>query len=181
MIKLETQFDSGAGGYSATPLTYNQLDRTENVAMYSRSMKDKIRDYEVFKIVVFPKGHRIFKKVLEDDSEQYPSCEKFGRIAWSFENEGAAKIRYKELISEATENVGVVPTRGRKARIRRDVQFPNSATWTMKDILALNSDYKQPCMYQYLLKQITAGKVKVAGKVNRENGRGKAPLLYSVV
>lgn len=181
MITLEKQFVSGAGGYSSSPLTYEQLFRTDKVAMYKRSLNGNVRDYEVFKIVVLPKGHKVFKQIFEDDTEQYPGTSQFGRIAWSFENEGAAKIRYNDLVNEVDANVGVVPTRGRKARIRRDVQFPNSATWTMKDILALNSDYKQPCMYQYLLKQITAGKVKVAGKVNRENGRGKAPLLYSVV
>jgi hypothetical protein len=97
MIELEKEFVSGAGGFSADPLTYTQLKRNEKAAVYMRSRDGKPYDYETFLIKVKPKGTRIFNKILEDDEECYPSCSQFGRIAWSYGNVGMAMFRFHEL------------------------------------------------------------------------------------
>ena len=101
MIKLETTFVSGEGGFSADPLTYKQLARTDTVAMYERSRDGKVKDYEVFRIKILPKGTKVFQTITEDDQEKYPGSSQFGFIAWSFNNLSAATRRYEELNKEA--------------------------------------------------------------------------------
>lgn len=103
MIKLELQFVSGDGGFSADPLTYKQLARTENTAIYERSRDGKVKDYEVFRIKILPKGTTVFKTVTEDDQEKYPSTGQFGISAWSFRSKGGAFARYEELKKEASD------------------------------------------------------------------------------
>jgi len=117
MIKLETTFVSGEGGFSTSPgpLTYKQLARTDSVAVYQRFYADgRPKDFETFIIKVDPKGKEQkfpggVVKVVEDDTEKYPSASQFGRIAWSFHNEGAAMDRFERLckqadVAEAEEN-----------------------------------------------------------------------------
>lgn len=101
MIKLELEFVSGDGGFSADPLTYKQLARTENTAIYERSRDGKVKDYEVFRIKILPKGTQVFKIITEDDQEKYPSTGQFGLSAWSFRNKGGAFARYEQLGKEA--------------------------------------------------------------------------------
>lgn len=198
MKALEQQFVSGEGGYTAEPLTYTQIARNTHVAVYERSRDGIVKDYEVFRIKVLKKGHKIFKQVLDDDTEQYPSTGQFGRLAWSItggvEALPAALARYDKLIAEPVTmqddvdaETGIVTQsvapgkRGRKPAKRATVIMPTTATWTMSDILALNPDYQQPTMYVYIQKQIAANKVFTAGFVEREAGRGKKPVLYTTV
>jgi len=100
MIQLEAQFTSGVDGFSANPLTYTQLARTQRAAIYERSRDGKPKDYEVFIIKVDLKGKQIFQQVLEDDRERYPTASQFGFIAWSFNNKDVAFERFKELNEE---------------------------------------------------------------------------------
>ena len=79
MIKLEKTFVSGDGGFSNDPLTYTLVERTESAAVYERSRQGMIKDYEVFKIRVLEKGKKIFTKIVQEDTEQYPSSEQFGK------------------------------------------------------------------------------------------------------
>lgn len=99
MIELEKEFKSGDGGFSANPLTYTQLKRNEKVAIYMRSRDGKPFDFEVFLIKVKKKGTQIFQKILEDDTECYPSSSQFGRTAWSFSSQGLAMCRFQDLIN----------------------------------------------------------------------------------
>jgi len=101
MIKLEVRFMSGDGGFSANPLIYTQLKRTDKVAIYQRSKQNGIPyDYEVFLIKVKPKGTVIFNKVVQDDTEQYPSTAQFGRVAWAFNDIGLAMAKFHELTQQ---------------------------------------------------------------------------------
>ena len=103
MVKLETNFVSGAGGFGAKPLKYTQLARTDKAAVYVRSRDGKQREYEVFRIFIQPKGSTVFKKVYEDDTEKYPSTGKFGFSAWSIINFERAMEKYKEICSKAED------------------------------------------------------------------------------
>jgi hypothetical protein len=99
MIKLETEFKSGEGGYSSDPLTYTQVIRNEWFAVYCRSKSNgRPKDWETIIIKVSPKGHKIFKKVYLDDTEEYPSTGQFGSKAWSFRNKQAAIDKFNFLI-----------------------------------------------------------------------------------
>lgn len=84
MIKLETEFVSGNGGLAANPRIYKQIERTEKSAIYSRTIKEtNLPDgFEVFLITTKVKGTKVYQKVYEDDTEEYPSTSKFGHSAW---------------------------------------------------------------------------------------------------
>jgi hypothetical protein len=202
MKTLQKQFESGDGGFSANPLTYRQINRTNTVAMYERSREGKILDYEVFLVKVKKKGTRIFKQILDDDVEHYPSNEQFGKIAWSFAGQNAqinAVNKFNFLVNtpvdtqldDSTDIIETVETietvdqpakkRGRKAQPRPDVTYPSTNTWTMTDILPLNPSYSQPTMYLFIQSQIKLNKIKIMGTVDRVGCRGKKPVAYSLV
>ena len=107
MIQLKTSFVSGVGGFSSNPLTYTQLKRNDKVALYERSRDGKPYDYEVFLIKVKPKGTKIFKKILDDDQEHYPTASQFGRFAWSYGSKGFAYHMFHELTHGKAEEVMV--------------------------------------------------------------------------
>lgn len=102
MIELEKEFVSGAGGFSANPLTYTQIKRTEKAAVYMRSQNGLPYDYETFLIKIKSKGEYPLPngkvQVLTDDTEQYPTSSLWGRIAWSYTNIGLAMVKFHELI-----------------------------------------------------------------------------------
>lgn len=107
MIKLEEQFNDGSGGFSAEPLVYKQIKRTEKVALYQRSRQSgKVLDYEVFYIHVDAKG-KVIKfpngtvKVFEDDTENYTSSGKFGKTAWSCSTLESATKRFDACVKES--------------------------------------------------------------------------------
>lgn len=103
MVKLETTFVSGEGGFSTDPLTYTQLARTETTAIYERSRNGIPKDYEVFRIKILAKGTKVFQTITEDDQEKYPGSSQFGFIAWSFNNRVYAMKRYEELSKQASD------------------------------------------------------------------------------
>jgi hypothetical protein len=108
MISLETTFVSGEGGFSAAPLTYTQISRQGQFAVYERSRNGKVKDFETIIIRVDPKGKVIFKQVLEDDRERYPGASVFGTYGWSFSNRTGAMKKFHELCNPAT-SVKVLP------------------------------------------------------------------------
>lgn len=194
MITLEKEFVSGAGGYAQEPLTYKQLFRTENVALYARYRGDgTLKDHEVFKIKVTPKGTEIFKKITEDDIECYPSSNVFGKTAWSYKNYNAALQKYNDLVLESAERAEIdfkenvenamnAPRRGKGRRrvVRPELVFPTSETWSMKELLAANSEaYTHPSAYVTLQEKIKAGLVVEVARVPQ--GRGKPAVMYKVV
>lgn len=107
MKMLETSFVSGDGGFAADVLNYQQVIRSDKAAVYCRSRNNLIKDYEVFKIRIFPKGHKIFQQILEDDEERYPSTGQFGISAWSYRNKTAAIQHFEFLNKEASKIVTV--------------------------------------------------------------------------
>jgi hypothetical protein len=122
MIEVEKEFVSGDGGFSANPLTYKQLQRSGTVALYERSRDGKIKDYEVIIIKMDPKGKvqkfpDIVKKdengkeisripgsvkVLEDDTEKYPTSSQWGHLAWSFHALGGAEDKFDSVVKSET-------------------------------------------------------------------------------
>ena len=106
MISLAPKFTSGEGGYSADPLTYTQVRRTDKVAMYVRHRGEKFMDYEVFFIRIEPKG-KVSKfpggvvKIAPDDKELYPSSGQWGRVAWTLPNLASAEQTFESLVTQS--------------------------------------------------------------------------------
>lgn len=199
MIKLELEFKSGVGGYSQAPRQFKQVARNENFAVYERGYDGKIQGHEVFKIKILKKGTQIFDKIVEEDTERYPGNNDFGRFAWSMTGKfsyEAAMHRFEQLTKgliaaqeeeenpkeEVEEPVVVKPKKERQ--IRPAIKLPNSAKFTMSDVVELNQDggWTKPTIYVDIQRQISAGIIKEDGKVVKEAGeRGKRPILYSLV
>lgn len=84
MIELPTEKKWTGDGWVSDPRLLFQVKRSPNAAIYRvTSFKTGVTTgYEVFKILVRPKGTVIFDNVTEDDEEKYPTGEQFGKSAW---------------------------------------------------------------------------------------------------
>ena len=174
MIKLDVTFESGEGGFSQAPLTYKQVVRNDRFAVYERSREGKVRDYEVIKIQLQKAGQQIFKQIIKEDTERYPSSSQWGFSAWSFRDKAAALNRFDTLTKEDTAG-DEAPSK------EATVVLPDKAAFSMKDLLATNPKIAQSRLYVALQKLIKAGKVTKSGTVEREGVGGKAAILYSEV
>lgn len=102
MQLLETKF-------TYTDFEYEQIDRTDNVAIYSQRLVevDKIVAYEVFEITRQEAGERMSfgNKIVYEAKEMYPSNEAFGVTAWSFmaKDKEHALLFFSELDKEVIE------------------------------------------------------------------------------
>ena len=203
MKQLETQFVSGEGGFSATPLTYTQVIRNNNFAVYERSLDGKVKDYETIHIKILKAGTRIFQQVLTEDEERYPGTSEFGRLAWSFTGNGknAAINKFNQLTEDKNEAVkpkkivedkgfkALIKNklsqepkiRGRKRKERPTIVYPTVEQWLMKDLLTLNPKWTQPLAYIQLKKDVGLGKVKEVARIKNQTGRGRASVAYQVV
>ncbi len=176
MIILEKEFVSGDGGFSTDPLTYKQLQRTEKVALYERSRKGKVKDYEVIVIRVDPKG-KVQKfpngivKVIEEDIEKYPSTGQWGKMAWSFCVLGGAKARFEELVAQG---------------VREDAEEENPTPEKTIDIplgefstteLAEKNGISYPKAIIFMRDCIENNTIKFV-REERRNAKGKATKLY---
>lgn len=168
MIKLETTFVSGEGGFSQDPLTYTQLKRTEKVAIYERSRNGSVKDYEVFFIKVDPKGKKIFQQVLEDDREKYPSNNSFGFTAWSFNSKVAAMRRYEQLCKEVD---APEEEEEEKPLIIPDTEF------TVGE-LAEKNNTNYPTAFLFVKAAVENGSVKFL-REERRAAKGKASKIYA--
>ena len=170
MIFLKKQFSSGAGGFSQEPLTYTLITRNNIAAVYERSRNGKIRDYEVFKIKVIPKGTVIFNSVpSSDDEERYPSTGDFGKIAWSFHGQCAKDAAIKKFheISELKEKNPKIKT----------WQIPDK-DFTINDVAALNnSNYISASNF---VKE-NLNKTLAFAYEKRLNVKGKASKFYKKI
>ena len=138
--------------------------------------------------------------VKMEPAEQYPSPEMWGTKGFTFTTFFAAEIKYDTLLgknSDASDitadeviggdNVEVPEPEAETpsvntAKVYTDIVYPSTETWTMNDILSLNTDYVQSTMYVHLQKQIGNNVVKFVGKAPKVVGqRGKAPNLYSKI
>lgn len=176
MIKLDTQFVSAAGGFGNDPLTYNQIARTDKIALYERSRDGKIVDYEVFQIKITPKG-RINKfpngttSVVEDDTEMYPGSSAFGRSAWSFGGKPGALTRFQKLCSESVETTEEsVATQALTVPVMK---------FTVGEFAESNKvDYTTA--YLAIKSMLVNGSVKLIGE-ERRNAKGKASKIFAKV
>lgn len=191
MKTLEIEFTSGEGGFSATPLTYKQIVRNQDFAVYERSLNGKVRDFELIKIKVHLKGHQIFQKIVDEDTEVYPSSSQWGHFGWTYNDKNSALSEYKtrcnpsvevQPLKPQAEETKVKGKRGRpKMYNRSQVVLPHSVKFTMFDLLTKNSDYTQPSMYQEVKKMLESNVIKVVGSVKKEGQRGKPALVYKKV
>ena len=181
MKKLDIEFVSGEGGFSIEPLTYKQLIRNDNFAVYSRSRNGKIKDYEVFRIRILKEGTNIYGKVTTEDSEQYAVTSSWGRLAWSFGNETSALNKFEELTNEFVPADESAPkTRGRAKVERPDLVIPNKDKFAMIDLEEANPEpWNRNLIYVEIQKRISNGELKEAGYAEKE-GKGKKPVLYSL-
>lgn len=163
MKLLEREFVSGDGGYSAEPLVYTQVIRSDKAAVYKRSRNGKIREFEVFKIKVLPKGTKIFSQTLEDDEERYPSNGDFGKTAWSCLLEKRAMERFHEL-NKVKED-------------KKEVQFkfPKNE-FTTNELAELNQTNYITAVNE-LKAALSLKKVKFV-KEERRASRGKMSKIY---
>lgn len=194
MIKLQTEFVSGNGGFSQNPLTYKQLKRTETVALYERSFEGKVKDYEVFRIKVLPKGAQIFNAVNPDDLEQYPGASSFGKWAWSISSLKRAEEVFEELTrtpeqiaadeaAEETEEQAEIATtsdapkrRGRVAGPKPTIIIP-AIEFTVGE-LAEQNHVQYPIAFLFVQEAVKGGSVKFI-REERRHAKGKASKIYA--
>ena len=195
MIKLQTQFTTNAD--KTGDMTFEQVKRTSRVAMYKRTYPNgKLHSYEVFEIFVVKAGAKLPNGcVVAEDYEKY--CTANSRNAYFCSSEARALIRYKELIAQianrtidnvtAETTVGeVVETsgnvtrgkRGRKSVVRPEIVIPTTPTFTINDILKLNSSWTKPTLY--LAVKSHSG-IKFVGTKQNVGCRGKATNLYGKI
>jgi len=177
MITLELEFVSGDGGFSADPLTYKQLQRTGNVAIYERSRDGKVKDYEVVVIRTDPKG-KVQKfpggvvKTLEDDIERYPSSGQWGRVAWSYAVLGGAKAKFDEVVAQgvkdAEEEENPTP--------EKTIAIP-VGEFTIGE-LAEKADVSYANAFLFVKAALGEGRVKFL-REERRNAKGKASKIYA--
>jgi len=74
---------------------FEQVERSERVAIYSKSEKGKHYIYEVFEIKSH-NGYTLGNRYIEP-AEAFPSNEQFGTIAWTYPSLERAKAKAKEI------------------------------------------------------------------------------------
>jgi hypothetical protein len=170
MIKLETSFVSGDGGFASDPLTYTQVARTAGVAIYERSRNGKTYDFEVFRIKILAKGTKIFDAITEDDQEKYPSTSQFGIVAWSFNNRKVAMKRYQELSKEAQDKAdGVV-------EVKKELLIPVTEFTVGEFAEANGMTYANA--FLFVKGALGENKIKFL-REERRNAKGKPSKIYA--
>jgi hypothetical protein len=192
MKTLDTQFVSGEGGFSTTPLTYTQIHRDGKYAVYERSLNGKIKDYETIVIRTLKAGTQIFKQILTEDEERYPGTSQWGHYAWSFGNRTAALNKLNELLNAETTPVKSIEikalvstpkkSKGRPKSNRPTLIFPtHQDTFTIKQLLAINNQWTQPLAYIEIQKQIKEGNITIHSRTKSSSGRGRATVNYQKI
>ena len=184
MIALEKTFESGEGGFSQNPLTYTQVIRNENYAIYERSFEGRVKDYEVIKINIIKKGTVIFKKTIEDDTERYPGSSQWGHYAWTYHDKTSALNKYNELVNYVepvkTEKVVKVST-GRRGRVKKErpvLKVP-SGEFTIKALSEYNK-VPVPVATLFVKESLEGHKIKFVKEL-RLHKIGKPSKVYQLV
>ena len=183
MITLPIEFKSGEGGFSTDPLTYKQIKRNGNLALYERSREGKVHDYELILITVIPKGTvqkfpNGITKIIEDDTEHYPTTGSFGKKAWAlgFNREPAEKYFEMKLVkrdfiavedsTEETETVEVeIPI-----AVKVDGEFSTKE-------YAEKHGIEYPIAYLAIKEGLGKGTIKFV-RSERRNVKGKPTKLF---
>jgi hypothetical protein len=172
MIKLETEFVSGVDGYSQSPgpLTYKQLQRTDTVALYQRNYADgRIKDFEVFRIKILPKGTKVFETITEDDQEKYPGASQFGFSAWSLINLSHAIVKYNEICQ-------VVVDKTLAAESKKEFIIPVQE-FTTGEFAEINS-VNYITASNFIKSSVNAGKI-IFLRDEQRNAKGKPSKIFS--
>ena len=169
MIKLQTTFVSGDGGFGANPLTYTQLARTETIAVYERSRNGKPYDYEVFQIKILKKGTQVFKSIAEDDQEKYPGGSSFGKWAWSIASKERAIEQFEKLCK------GEDAPEEDEDSVKKDLIIP-VGEFTTNEFASSNS-MEYPKAFVLMKGVIESGLIKFL-REERRNAKGKLSKIY---
>lgn len=200
LVKVWT--GDGLGQSSAVTLT--QLQRTDKVALYRRTHKNgRPQGYEVFMVKIVEAGTPLpGGGVVEESYEQYPTANRFGRIAWAPSSLGHAKTIYENLLKgrkpcdieevnnqtcddvegEDCSETPAVPRvpgqRGRAKGERPQLTVP-STEFTVKELAELNKvDY--PVAFIFIKEATAANTIKFL-RTERRNAKGKESSIFSKV
>lgn len=170
MKLLEKVFISGVGGFSSNPLTYTQIIRKNQFAVYERSLNNKIKDWEVIYIKMVPKGTDLFGAISTEDTEFYPSTGQWGKHGFSFHGKygkEAALNKFKLLTKEK-----------HAPEIKSDIKIPPKE-FTTNGLAKLNNiNYTNAA--KFIKEQISLGKIKFLREENK-NSKGKASKIYEII
>lgn len=196
MKRLEKVFKSNVDGTGIE--TFEQIKRTDRVAMYRRTRKNgTIHCYEVFEVKITRKGTVFAEGTVPttEDGESYPSYKSFGKFAYCCSTEERANFRFDELVEKIKnrttvdtndadlENSDVAPLvkSGRRGRPAKSISMPiprSGERFTMRQLMAWSGGASQPNLYNRLKILIASQLVSVAGEVRQPNTRGKSQILY---
>ena len=173
MIKLETNFTNGDGGYSASPLTYVQIKRNDVAAIYKRNTKDGLfLDYEVFKILIEKEGKNTFGVITQEDTEKYPSTGKFGKTAWSVNSLERAQMYFDRITKDAASIVD-------ESDSVEDANVSPANEFSTKEYAEAN-DIEYPVAFLAIKKGLEDGTIKYV-RSERRNVKGKETKLYTKI
>lgn len=194
MVQLETTFVSSMGGFGNNPLTYTQLKRIGNVAVYERSRDGKPYDYEVIKIRFDAKG----TNGVDEDTERYPGAAAFGRMGWSISSLGLAMAKFHDIVhsvsdtpeedtpvmsNKGVENMGLTVAEGKDSgKKTKPVIKPlliTVAEFSKQELADQNSvDY----IYanNFVNDGLEKGTIKLVRK-ERRNAKGKPTSIFAKV
>lgn len=97
------------------PLTYKQICRQDNIAVYERSLNGEIRDYETIIIRTAKAGDEVFNKVYDEDQEFYPGSSTWGKMGFSYHGvtaKNAAINKFNKLLKDAEQSINPAPEKG---------------------------------------------------------------------
>jgi hypothetical protein len=182
---------TGDGLGSAAAVTLTQLKRTDTVALYQRTQKNgQPGGYEVFIVNIIKAGTPLpGGGVVEESYEQYPTANRFGRIAWAPGSLARAEKIYANLLEgrkpgdgDGVEDDEVEPSNEPKVkRVKKELTnltLPNMS-FTVNELAEQNKvDY--PIAFQFIKLAITENKVKFI-RTERRNAKGKESNIYEKV
>lgn len=178
MKLLEKKFVKNCEGVGDT--TFEQIKKQSvgsvNVYIYNRYKENKsFNKFEVFIAKQRFKGQPLPAGNVEaEDREQYPTANAFGFTAKEANTLIAAESFFKEFVKKANAK------EGDESPKRAGLDYPKG-NFSMKDLLAKNSDWSQPSAYIQVRKDIDAKVVKEVGRVKSESGRGKPSVVYHII
>ena len=192
MKLLQQQFTKLCDGLGE--FSFTQIKKDGNVFLYKRCYSDgKFHSYEVFLTKPILKGTKLpGGAVVEEDYQPYTTANKGGfncRFICDPDEDNAlerAEIAFKEIVDHVKENKDnaeangdVIGKRGRVAKIRPILNFPSNKEFTLKDIMAVNTDYSQSIIYTTVKEEIKKNKIKLLRREKLAGNKGKPSCIYT--
>jgi hypothetical protein len=192
-----TKIWTGDGLGQTSAVTLTQLKRTDKVALYQRTMKNgRPQGYEVFMVKVVEAGTPLpGGGVVAESYEQYPTANRFGKIAWAPSSLGHAEMIYANLVKglkpcdvgeeadedETPETPVVARAPGQRGRVkgeRPQLTVP-VMEFSCKE-LAESNKVEYPIASVFIKEAIESNTIKFV-RSERRNVKGKPTNLYSKV